>query len=168
MDDDLDLGTSVWGTTERLSLSLSPPSFSEPSPAPSSAQDGFDDFEEFGTPAETVAASGDEGDDDFGDFGDFGEADEAQVATTFETETFEDAMLTPRPLDGWSPLELDPLPSRNDLEVKLDRILGPLWSVDDPGALTDDPIRQVEGLNQTLVTPERYLSMEQIYIGLAS
>lgn len=157
MDDDLDFGTSVWGATERLAISVPSASFSQPSPAPSSTQDGFDDFEEFGTPAETVAASGDEGDDDFGDFGDFGEAAEVEDAPSFEPETFEDATLTPRPSDEWYPLRLDPLPSRDDLELQVDRILGPLWSGDDPGSFTDDPIPQIEGINQTLVTPERYL-----------
>lgn len=157
MEDDLDFGTSVWGTTERLAISLPPASFSHPSPAPSSTQDGFDDFEEYGTPAETVAASGDEADDDFGDFGDFGEVAEVEDIPTFESDRFEDTVLTPRSSRDWHPLQLDPLPSEDNLRLQIDRILGSLWSGDDPGAFTDDPIRQVDGLNQTLVTPSRYL-----------
>lgn len=160
MDDDLAFGASVWGATERLGIIVPPTSLSEPSPAPSSTtQDGFDDFDEFGTPAETIAAtSGDEGDDDFGDFGDFGDVAEVEDAPSFAPEAFEDSLPTPRPPDDWAPLQTTPLPSKNDLKRQVDRILGPLWSGDDPAHFTEDPIRQAEGLNQTLVTPERYLS----------
>ncbi|KAI0700752.1 hypothetical protein BC835DRAFT_1326256 [Cytidiella melzeri] len=154
MDDDLDFGTAVWGTTERLAISVPPISSSQPSPAPSSSQDGFDDFDEFGTPAETVLASGDEGDDDFGDFGDFGEAVEMEATSAFEPEPFEEQIPTPRPLDDWSPLQLNPPSSKEDYSRQVDEILGPLWSGGDPSQFTDDPIRQAEGLNQTLVTPE--------------
>ena len=145
MDDDLDFGASVWAATDRLDISIPPPSLSQPSPAPSSNLDGFDDLDEFGTPAETIAASGDEGDDDFGDFGDFGEATETENASSFEPETFEDSMLTPRPSEDWHPLGLDTLPSRDDLQSQIDRILGPSWLANDFRAFTEDPIRQVEG-----------------------
>ncbi|KAI0743283.1 hypothetical protein BC629DRAFT_244654 [Irpex lacteus] len=157
MDDDLDFGASVWGATEQLAISVPPTSFSEPSPAPSSSQSGFDDFDDFGTPAETVLASGDEGvDDDFGDFGDFGEAGEEEGSSAFEAEAFEGMPVTPRPFDtdDWTPLQLIPFPSKEDLRRQLDRILEPVWSGDDPSQFTDDPIRQAEGLNQTLVTRE--------------
>ncbi|KAI0089113.1 hypothetical protein BDY19DRAFT_125391 [Irpex rosettiformis] len=153
MNDDLDFGSSVWGTSERLAISVPAASFSEPSPAPSSSRSGFDDFDDFGTPAETVLASGDEGDDDFGDFGDFGEVAEVQDGSVFEPEPFEESIPTPRALGDWTPLRLDPFPSKQELRRQIDNILDPLWSGDDPSHFTDDPIRQVEGLNQTLVTP---------------
>ncbi|KAF7798341.1 hypothetical protein EIP86_009562 [Pleurotus ostreatoroseus] len=150
-EDDIAFGASVWGASDRLTLS--PPTLSAPqiSPEPSSSQDGFDDFDEFGTPAETLAASGDEGDDDFGDFGDFG--DGAQVAgDAFEPQAFE-TMLTPRPPSEWQALSLSPIPPRKDLQALINSTLGPLWSSDVPH-FSDEPIRQAEGLNQTLVTPE--------------
>lgn len=156
MDDDLDFGASVWGAPERISLSVSPPTFSEPSPAPSSSQDGFEDFDDFGTPAETIAASGDEADDDFGDFGDFGEVAQVEGVSGFEGEEFEQPIPTPRPPTDWQPLRLDASSSRDDLQRQIDMILGPLWPADNSSHFTDDPIRQVEGLNQLLVTRERY------------
>lgn len=156
MDDDLAFGAAVWGANEHLSLSVSTSSASQPSPAPSSTQDGFDDFDDFGTPAETLAASGDENDDDFGDFGDFGEV-QVEDGSTFEPQAFDtEVVSTPRSSDGWQALDLDPMPPREKLQKQIDNILGPLWTSDDSSQFTDDPIRQAEGLNQTLVTPERY------------
>lgn len=156
MDDDLDFGASVWSTTEQLSVSGAPPTFSQPSPAPSSSQDGFDDFDEFSTPAETIAASEDGADDDFGDFGDFGEVAQEADVPAFEDTTFEESILTPRPSNGWRPLQVDLTSTRDDLQQHIDNILGPLWSGDNPSFFTDDPIRQSEGLSQVLVTRERY------------
>jgi hypothetical protein len=158
MDDDLDFGTSVWDASDRLSVLPAPPSFSDPSPAPSSSQDGFDDFDDFGTPAETIAASGDEADDDFGDFGGFGEATQGESVPAFEEEdeAFQQSTLTPRPSTDWQPLRLHSTSSRDDLQQQVDRTLGPLWAGDNPAYFTDDPIRQAEGLSQTLVTSERY------------
>ena len=96
-------------------------------------------------------------DDDFGDFGDFGEGAQAEDGATFELETFDtEPALTPRPAEDWQALNLDPLPSREKLQRQLDSILGPLWTADDPSLFIEDEIRQAEGLNQTLVTPERY------------
>ena len=158
MDDDLDFGASVWSTNEPLSVVPPPPSFSDPSPAPSSSVDGFDDFEDFGTPAETIAASGSEADDDFGDFGDFGDVAQGGSIPAFEEETFQQDILTPRPSTGWQPLRLHPTSSRDELQEQVDEILGPLWAADNPAYFTDDPIRQVEGPSQTLVTAARYVA----------
>ena len=132
---------------------------SEPSPVPSSAQDStFDDFDDYGTPAETLAASGDELDDDFGDFGDFGAGVQVVNGATFDASAFDtEDIFTPRPPADWHALHLDPIPSREDLQDHINNILGPLWTSDDPSHYLDDPIRQVDGLHQTLVTPERYV-----------
>ena len=158
MNDDLDFGTSVWGTTEQLPISVPTTSFSEPLPAPpSSSRSGFDDFDDFETPAETVLASGDDQDDDFGDFGDFGEVEGDQDAAAFEPQPFEESIPTPRTLNDWTPLRLNPFPSKEQLRHQLDSILDPLWPEYDSNDFTDDEIRQVEGLNQTLVTTARYL-----------
>lgn len=154
MDDDFDIGASVWTTSERLSVSLGPPAFSEPSPAPSSSQDGFDDFDEFGTPAETIAASEDGAEDDFGDFGDFGEVTTAANVPAFEDPVFEESILTPRPVSSWRPLHVDPTSTRDELQQQIDAILAPLWPGDNPSFFTEEPIRQSEGLSQVLVTRE--------------
>lgn len=166
MDDDLDFGASVWSTTERLSVSLPPPTFSEPSPAPSSSQDGFDDFDEFGTPAETIAASSEGADDDFGDFGDFGEVTHAADVPAFDGSAFQESISTPRPSNGWRPLHVDPTSTRDDLQRQIDSILGPLWSRDNLHFFTDEPIRQSEGLSQVLVTRERYFFRDIVQLGL--
>ncbi|PCH41465.1 hypothetical protein WOLCODRAFT_137405 [Wolfiporia cocos MD-104 SS10] len=154
MDDDFSLGASVWGAPASPFAPAKPlaPAFSPISPA---SADGFDDFDDFTTPAETIVASGDEAEDDFGDFGDFGEA--AQGAPAFEDAAFGDEdPRVPGPSSGadWEPLRLDPLPPRQDLQDQVDEILGPLWATIDMSLLTDEDIRQVSGLNQTLVTPE--------------
>ena len=168
MDDDFTFGASVWGTAERLSLDVSAPSASEPSPAPltASTQDGFDDFDDFGTPAETIAASGDEADDDFGDFGDFGEGVQLQESPSFMQQTFdEEEVVTPRPPpEDWQALHLDPMPDRTDLQKQIDLALAPLWVGDDASNFSDEPIRQAEGLNQTLITPERYFAAHALCI----
>lgn len=157
MDDDLDFGTAVWGATEPVSLSVASPSFTEPSPVPSSTQDGFDDFDDFGAPADTIPASGEEGaEDDFGDFGDFGEVGEGESVPSFQDAAFEEPSLTPQPSADWHPLHVDSTSSKNDLQQQIDELLGPLWSGDDPAHFTDDPIRQAEGLSQILMTRERY------------
>ncbi|EJF56608.1 hypothetical protein BD309DRAFT_953735 [Dichomitus squalens] len=162
MEDDIAFGASVWGApaSPLPPLSVKPPVFAI-SPAQSSTQEDFDDFDNFRTPAETAAGSGDEGeDDDFGDFGDFGETQQLPVTASFQTSFGELAYDEPQSIGGssvgreWQALRLDPLPSREELQEQVDEILGPLWIHDDTSHLTDDAIREVGGLNQTLVTNE--------------
>ena len=166
MEDDITFTASVWGApTEPIQpLALKPPTLAA-SPGPST-QDDFDDFDNFRTPAETAAGSGEDGDDDFGDFGDFGETQQIPITpgaggfSSFGSATFDE----PESLAGpsfatsaeWRALQLDPLPTRAELQEEVDKILGPLWSRDDVSHLTEEPIREVGGLSQTLVTPERY------------
>ena len=161
MDDDFALGASVWGSSDLTTPPARPPQ-APPliSPAPSNAE-SIDDFDDFSTPAETIAASGDEADDDFGDFGDFGDAEQVDgfATTTFEEDAFVEE---PQPIAGPSrgsvrPLQLIPYPSRQDLEKHVDDLLHPLWDDVSPDMLHDRPIRQAPGLNQILITPERYL-----------
>ena len=165
MEDDFTFGTSVWGAPDEVpppSLTLQPPPLAV-SPGPSTAQDDFDDFSNFRTPAETVAGSGEEDNDDFGDFGDFGETQQLPITPGFSTSFGDPVYAEPEGISGpststdWRPLRLDPLPSRQQLQEQVDSILGPLWSYDDTSQLTDEPMREIGGLNQTLVTPERYL-----------
>ncbi|KAI0335617.1 hypothetical protein GY45DRAFT_1342655 [Cubamyces sp. BRFM 1775] len=164
MEDDIAFTASVWGApTEPVQpLALKPPTLAA-SPGPST-QDDFDDFDNFRTPAETAAGSGEDGDDDFGDFGDFGETQQIPITpgpggfSSFGSATFDE----PESLAGpsfatsaeWRALQLDPLPTRAELQEEVDKILGPLWSRDDVSHLTEEPIREVGGLSQTLVTPE--------------
>ena len=168
MEDDIAFGASVWGAPDAslpiAPLVVKPPTF-EVSPSPSTAPDDFDDFDNFRTPAETTAGSGEEGEeeDDFGDFGDFGETQQLSITPAFSTSFGEVQYAEPESISGpsirrdWQPLHLDPLPPREELQEQVDVILGPLWQQVDTSHLTDDPIREVGGLNQTLVTPERYL-----------
>ncbi|CAL1701177.1 unnamed protein product [Somion occarium] len=158
MDDDLSFGASVWGSTDSPTATptlppvLKPPSFS---PALSSPQDSVNDFDDFGTPAETIAASGDEGDDDFGDFEDFGEAVEAGPSSV---PSFNDAFLDEPRIPGaskdWQPLRVKPMPSLEEIRQQMHELLGPLWPPADPSLFHDRELRQVGGLNQILISPE--------------
>ena len=169
MDDDITFGASVWGAPDDSApiapLAVKPPTFAI-SPSPSTAPDDFDDFDNFRTPAETTAGSGDEGgDDDFGDFGDFGESEPLPVTPGFSTSFGEVTYAEPESIGGpsiprdWRPLQLHPIPSREQLQEQVDNILGPMWMYDDTSYLTDEAIREVGGINQTLVTPERYFCL---------
>lgn len=146
---DEDFGSSVWATPATGVISLL-------SPNVSSTISQFDDFDEFG-PQEGVSGHEDD-DDEFGDFGEFGQADD--MAEEFGgSGGFEETELEPAAgsssLD-WEPLCFDPHPSRQNLETQIEDILGPLWSKDDlDEALTDEDIREVGGLAQILVTPDR-------------
>ena len=169
MDDDLTFGASVWGAPDDAvspPLTLQPPPPLSVSPGPSTAADDFDDFDNFRTPAETVTGSGDEGgDDDFGDFGDFGETQTLPITPGFSTSfgevtyTEPEGFTTSSASVDWLPLRVSPLPTREQLQEQVDDILDPLWMQDDTSYLTDDAVREVGGLNQTLVTPERYLPL---------
>ncbi len=172
MDDDLTFGASVWGAEEPSPIApptkLKPASLPLPlevgltSSAPdtnANGDDDFDDFDDFG-PAETGAAGQDVvgDDDDFGDFGDFGEANEEIAVTPADFSEIPVAGPSTSRIDSdWEPLRLDPLPSRQRLEQEINEILEPVW--DDERSLeqvlTKDGIRDVEGVNQILVTNER-------------
>lgn len=124
----------------------------------------------------TVQEGGGDGgfddDDEFGDFGDFGDAAVAEPfddddadgqMDDFRDAGFEDAgafQLPPEPgPSNWTPLRLNPLPSRPELIRDVETLLEPAFGVrpghDDGAGMTSDPIRQVEGLGQILVTSSR-------------
>ncbi|THH14388.1 hypothetical protein EW146_g5929 [Bondarzewia mesenterica] len=158
MDDDITFGASVWATPNNNTTVLSSPiqddhpSFSRISSSPVK-DDGFDDFDSFGTPADFASTGGDV--DDFGDFGDFGEAQEAESGFADDAGFDEQARWAGPSSREWEALRLDPLPSRAGLEGQINNILGPLWATDDLSqAFTDEDIREVGGLNQVLITPE--------------
>ncbi len=160
MEDDFTFGASVWGadvSTPPPTLIAAPVLSREPSTAES-----LDDFDDFGTPEETIAASGDEADDDFGDFGDFGEAEQLGEIPSFDEDAF--AGVQQEPIAGPStqkttirPLQVKPLPPKEELQKQLDEALGHVWGEFDKSLYHDRPIRQVGGRNQMLITPERYL-----------
>lgn len=165
-------GTSVWGTDLSPLPAIIEPEPSSPKPEPdlltippppsttASSDDQFDDFDDFGTAAETTA--GEEIDDDFGDFGDFGEGDEFAAGfppeddVTFGEEVRIDDV--PPILGPTKPLELDPMPDRDELVQQVNEIMGPIFGEDDMGIMTLEPLREREGLDQILVTPERYVT----------
>ena len=150
-----DWGTSVWDTpTEPIDLGLSKPASLSPPPEPSPALDEFDDFGEPGEPSSSTQ-------DDFGDdFGDFDGGIQIQAdMEAFEGDIggFQDTFTTPIPSSTtWVPLRLDPLPSSKELSGMVEEILDSVWLLPDAEeVMTGEDIRQVEGLNQVLVTPER-------------
>ncbi|TFK55559.1 hypothetical protein OE88DRAFT_1651930 [Heliocybe sulcata] len=172
MEDDL-FGTSVWGasTSAPAPILTSPrkedeelPAFSEP---PTTEDESADDFDDFGTAPQSAVEQEAE-DDDFGDFGDFGDVQESGTVEAFGEEVgfVEEAssQAVPPKSDGWQPLQLDPRPSREELEESVDFLLRPLWANDDfRQVLTDEDLRQAEGLNQILVTPESREFYEQVF-----
>lgn len=145
MEDDLTFGVSVWDTIASPE-GVSPIKTRLPIPQPPESSDsGFDDFEDFNTaPTSAVEAQ-----DDFGDFEEFGES--PTVTASFNNQAL---LRTPSERD-WQSLRLDPLPGRSELEAEIHRILEPLWADEDSAVTTDDPIREIEGIAQILVTPER-------------
>lgn len=150
MDDDFTFGTSVWGTSDVVDIVPT----SKPTSSPSEPEYGhqFDEFNDLGQVSHEVAA-----DDEFGDFGDFGDFNDAEMvnSTGFEEEV---RIAGPSSYTGWDSLKLDPLPSRSYLEEQVNEILGPIWGYEDlPSVMTDEGVREVEGISQVLVTPERWL-----------
>jgi hypothetical protein len=159
---DEDFGSSIWATPASHLVSLSSPDY--PSfPQASFTVNRFDDIDGFGTQKDS-SVHGDDGDDDddddeFGDFGEFGQA-EGTAEEFVDSDNFSDTTI-PMSVAGrsswnWEPLHFDPHPSRQTLETQIEEILGPLWNNDDTGqALTDEGVREVGGLAQILVTPDR-------------
>lgn len=131
---------------------------------------GFDDVPQTQTTITTTTAEGGadgDDDDDFGDFGDFGDATVAEPFDDdgqdgFGDDAFQDTaqqQLPPEPgPSNWTPLKLHPMPSRAQLIEDVERLLEPVFGHVDPSTvMSPDPIRQVDGLGQTLVTPSRYV-----------
>lgn len=148
-----DWGTSVWDTPTEAKSQLK------------FAQDAFDDEEDIvSKDFNAMSHFVDQKpltDDDFGDdFGDFGDGDQISFEDNdmgeFQNEdAFQD--FPPIPPATWEPLRLDPWPSPAELTTSVDNLLQIIWPLMSASTfLTDDNIRQVEGLNQVLVTPERY------------
>ncbi|KZT29264.1 hypothetical protein NEOLEDRAFT_1214603 [Neolentinus lepideus HHB14362 ss-1] len=172
MEDDL-FGSSVWGvsTSGPAPILTSPrkgeedfPTFYDP---PTTEDESADDFDEFGT-APQSAVELEAQDDDFGDFGDFGDVQTSDTVEAFDEEVAfveePQPQVVPSGSDNWQPLQLDPLPDKEELEEQVDRILRPLWANDDfRQVLTDEDVRQAEGLNQILVTPESREFYEKIF-----
>jgi hypothetical protein len=155
--DDLSFGSDVWGTT---SDAIPPPPSSIPTfPTNSSTDDGFDDFDDFGG-SEATKTVADAVGDDFGDFGDFGEP-QMGISSGYEAgQSFEEDIPIAGPsipTADWEPLRLHPPPSKDDIRRQVEALIAPLWADENiAGSMTDDDIRQVEGLKQILVTSERY------------
>ena len=162
MDDDV-FGTSVWSTpsyppattaAQRLT-STNLPLPPQPSDDFADSQDQFDDFDNFEAPTETADGVDD---DDFGDFGDFGDAEIAEEGTTADGFGFEQ---TPAPASVF-PLQLDPMPDKGELRRQVDELLETVVGPVDWNIVTDEPIREREGPDQILVTPERWVPIGSI------
>jgi len=149
MDDDF--GSSVWATSSPGVVSLSSPEYPTFPPA-SFTVNRFDNFDGFETQNDVFG--NDDDDDEFGDFGEFGQAEEDVGASGHFNEPA--APVAGSSSWDWEPLNFDPHPSRRRLETQIEEVLGPLWNDDDTSqALTDEDVREVGGLAQILVTPDR-------------
>jgi hypothetical protein len=157
MEDD-PFGSSVWAAeTSTFSPKASASTFMPPAAEPPE-DEGFDDFDDFGEAAEpTSVGTGD--DDDFGDFGDFEDTvDDASGAPAFDNGGFGGdsnpiAVSTAPPVEM---LRLRPMPDRAELRAQVERIIEPIFPKSEIAQYTtDEPIRQVGGLNQILVSEER-------------
>jgi hypothetical protein len=152
---DEDFGTSMWATATSDRVSLSSPDY--PSfPQPSLTVNQFDDLDDFG--AQNDVSAGEDDDDEFGDFGEFGHADGTteDIGNSGHFGEPTASVAGSSSSWDWEPLQFDPHPSRQTLEAQIEEILGPLWNTDDTSqALTDEDVREVGGLAQVLVTPDR-------------
>ncbi|KAK0453877.1 hypothetical protein EV421DRAFT_1958109 [Armillaria borealis] len=151
MDDDITFGVSVWGSSAPVSILQDKP-FDDRAPStidPFHSQpvdDHFDDFDDFGPPAQDLASSAD--DDDFGDFGDFDTTETIPSGDSFGDElgfAVDASIAGPSSYTNWEP---------SQLVQDIDDILGPLWPTSIAEVTTDDPIREMEGISQILVTSE--------------
>jgi len=166
--DDLDF--NVWGDTPRTP----PPALKAPQPRPPSSikpieLSSFED-DAFSSSLNDVGGSTPhEDDDDFGDFGDFGDAtvgesfDEGEIGDFGEAsfqnpDELVNTALPPDPGPStWTPLRLRPMPPREDLIRDVENLLAPAFGHPDPETIyTSDPIREIEGIGQILVTPSRF------------
>lgn len=158
MDDDLGF-SSVWQES-------SPRARSPPLAAPEKFDyASFGDEPSFEPSTSTQVAPGD--DDDFGDdFGDFGDADATGGFDDNDMGGFEDAsftqggfedMLPPDPGPStWEPLRLRPMPSPVELSQSIEELLYPIYGHIDPASvMSQEGIRQVDGISQILTTPAR-------------
>ena len=161
MDDDFGFNPSVWGDISSESHPV-PTAFTNTVPAPRVVPTSFDDFDDaFADDDDNIfgQAQPAAGGDDFDDFGDFDEGG----GDTFEDSQFpEDSSSFDRPAETilleteWQPLRLSPLPMSGKLSEQIQSVLAPLWENGTVyGAVRDGNIRQVEGVNQTLVSPDR-------------
>jgi DNA-directed RNA polymerase I subunit RPA1 len=148
---DEDFGTSIWATATTATSSIVPLS----SPVyPTFTQSSFD-LDDIGAQNDDSGFGDD--DDDFGDFGEFGQA-ESTTEEIGNSGHFSEPAVSVAGSSSWvwEPLHFDPHPSRHTLEAQIEEILGPLWNTDDTSqVLTDEDVREVGGLAQILVTPDR-------------
>ena len=151
---DEDFGTSMWATATSDRLSLSSPDYPT-FPQPSLTVNQFDDLDDFGTQNDVSA---EDDDDEFGDFGEFGQAEGTteDIGTSGHFSEPAASVAGPSSSSDWEPLQFDLHPSQQTLEAQIEEILGPLWNADDTSqTLTDEDVREVGGLAQVLVTPDR-------------
>lgn len=171
MEDDFG-GPSVWGD---VSLESQPPTpaLAKTPVVNTTAASAFDEFDDaFADDDEQVFSQAQPaiGGDDFDDFGDF---DEGGGDTFTGDNDLDDSPYFDRPVDNtyllhadWQPLRLNPLPTSGKLAEQIHSVLGPLWEDTDTSTIRDGNIRQVEGVNQTLVSSERYVICHLLQLSL--
>lgn len=137
MDEDLTFTASVWGTADVLDFG--PPQTKSSVLSPN---DEFDEFEDA-----NAVTQPDTGDDDFGDFSEFGPAENVVSADFGEAQACEPS--------EWLSLKLEPLQTRLEITEQVNEILRPVWGEQDcSDVFMAEGIRDIEGINQILVTRE--------------
>lgn len=112
------------------------------------------------------ADDGDPG-DDFGDFGDFGDAnvvvggfDDSDMGGFDDGAFFQGFSHDTVPPDPgpstWEPLRPETIQNPAELSRRVEELLAPIYRHIDPATvMSQEGIRQVEGIGQILTTPER-------------
>lgn len=171
------LDVNVWGDVPNSPPQA--PKAPQPRPLSSTKPIEFSSFEDdaFTSTLDDVGTSiQHDDDDDFGDFGDFGDVVTAETLDEQELSDFGEVGFQhsdelaelgtvslpsdPGP-STWIPLRLRPMPPRDDLIRDVGRLLAPAFGHVDTNS-PSEPIRQVEGIGQILVTPSRFASYRRI------
>ncbi|KZS97881.1 hypothetical protein SISNIDRAFT_481762 [Sistotremastrum niveocremeum HHB9708] len=158
MEEDFSFG-SVWASntpSTSFHSALSPPTSETEIPDPP-----LDEFDEFAAPEST-----DNNDDDFADFADFVSndnfVDDSQFGPMSDFSPLPPEVENPFQ-DSWQPLRLEPQLSARAIEERVTELLSPLWPQSfEEGDFSREGIREVEGLQQVLVTPESRKLYEQL------
>lgn len=168
--DDFSFG-NVWGDDSSPTASPKDVKFPTSTSVVAPVQTPMDDFDSFNdtplsTSADPIAEDTIGDDDEFGDFGDFGDAPvESTDLGGFDDEDgfgissnafASSSFAPPRSQRDWQPLRLQPLPTPEELSEQLDDLLEPIWDERlSDSVWSGEGIREVEGVGQILVTPER-------------
>ncbi|KAH7105438.1 hypothetical protein BKA62DRAFT_689694 [Auriculariales sp. MPI-PUGE-AT-0066] len=154
MDSDDLFGSSVWASSSNT---------------PATETSSRDEIP-FSTVDAPAASTSDHGGDGFDDFDDFNEPTAAggQVQDAGSAPFNAPSTIVAEPESAWGsewhPLRLEPLPPLSELTDRVNELLAPIYDPEHTSRfLTDESIRQAEGLNQTLATAESRALFQTIF-----